>query len=91
MLTAYHSYQASKGSAYFANQETKDAQLTIKVEGLVKKLDQRIANRNGYLLEEEQAVDKMIIELEKERDLTQVSMDEQRWEMELIFFGCIFR
>ena len=68
-----HSYQASKGSAYFRNQQKKDADLTIKVEGLVRKLDRLVANRDAILLEEERAVDRMIIELEKERDLTQVS------------------
>lgn len=65
-------YEASKGSAYFLNQQAKDAQLTIKVEALVKRLDRLVENRGGVLLEEEKAVDRMILELEKERDLTQV-------------------
>ncbi|KAK4055057.1 hypothetical protein OIO90_003398 [Microbotryomycetes sp. JL221] len=65
------SYEVSKGSKYFLQQEEKDAQLTIRVEKLVAKLDERVQERHGNLANEEQYVDEMLEELEKTRCLTE--------------------
>lgn len=59
------------GSKFFKNEERKDRELTIKVNGLVAKLDALVAVRLGDLEDEEHMVDEMIVKLQVTRDTSQ--------------------
>ncbi|KAI8150340.1 hypothetical protein BJV82DRAFT_548937 [Fennellomyces sp. T-0311] len=61
-------YEASKGSAFFENERKKDQALTERIDAMMAKYE-RIRHLN--LRHEEQVVDNMIHDLDKERDLTQ--------------------
>lgn len=62
-------YEASKGSKFFLDQQRRDAELTIKVDAMLARLDRAVAERGGDLSAEEDAVDGMIDALERERNL----------------------
>jgi hypothetical protein len=62
-------YEASKGSDFFKDQERKDADLTMKVDSVIQRLQILIDQRDGVLEEEEILVDQMIARLELERNL----------------------
>lgn len=65
-------YEASRNSPYFRNQQAKDTALTLKVDALLLSLDQQVNNRNGDLAEEEAEVDRILADLDKERDCRRV-------------------
>ncbi|KDE05235.1 hypothetical protein MVLG_04370 [Microbotryum lychnidis-dioicae p1A1 Lamole] len=64
-------YEASKGSAYFKQQEKRDAELTLKVDVMVSRLEREIKSRRGNLSAEEALADAMIAEMEKTRVLSE--------------------
>ncbi|SCV73369.1 BQ2448_7295 [Microbotryum intermedium] len=64
-------YEASKGSAYFKQQEKRDAELTLKVDAMVSRLEGEVKSRRGNLRAEEAMVDAMIAEMEKTRVLSE--------------------
>jgi len=64
-------YEASKSSKYFIAQQEKDAQLTVRVDALVARLNRLLAERGGNVRAEQARVDEMIAEMEKTRVLTE--------------------
>src|ERR1700761_1337356 len=66
-------YNASKGSKYFNNEETKDKTLTVKINRiLAKKHELQRIEAAGGLRQEKKRADDYIEELEYSRDLSQV-------------------
>lgn len=61
-------YDVSKGSKYFQAQEKSDAILTVKVDKLLARLEQRVREKGGDLRAEEASVDAMLAEMEKTRN-----------------------
>lgn len=65
-------YNASKGSKYFNNEETKDKTLTVKINSiLAKKRELERVEAQGGLKKELKKADDYITKLEYERDLSQ--------------------
>lgn len=64
-------YEASKNSKYFVAQQEQDAQLTVRVDALVARLNRLLSERGGNVRAEQARVDEMIAELEKTRVLTE--------------------
>ncbi|CAK1354324.1 DNA polymerase kappa [Cercospora beticola] len=65
-------YNASKGSKYFNNEETKDKTLTVKINSiLAKKRELERVEAQGGLKKELKKADDYIAKLEYERDLSQ--------------------
>ncbi|PPJ50188.1 hypothetical protein CBER1_05188 [Cercospora berteroae] len=65
-------YNASKGSKYFNNEETKDKTLTVKINSiLAKKRELERVEAQGGLKKELKKADDHIAKLEYERDLSQ--------------------
>jgi DNA polymerase kappa len=64
-------YEASKGSKYFQAQQQRDLDLTVRVDKLVAYLDKLVKERGGNVRAEEDRVDEMLKEMEKERVLTE--------------------
>lgn len=64
-------YEASKGSKYFQAQQQRDLDLTVRVDKLVAYLDKLVKERHNRLQAEEDRVDEMLKEMEKERVLTE--------------------
>lgn len=77
-------YEASKGSAYYLNEKRKDALLSVKVAGMVERVNGLVRARGGNLEREEAAADAMIREIEKKRDLSQaiIVVDAGQWRPE---------
>lgn len=65
-------YNASKGSKYFNNEETKDKNLTVKINRiLAKKRELQRIEAQGGLKQDTKRADECITELEYGRDLSQ--------------------
>ena len=65
-------YNASKGSKYFNNEESRDKTLTVKINRiLAKKRELERIEAQGGLKQEQKKADEYIAQLEYERDLSQ--------------------
>lgn len=56
--------EASKGSAFYNNEEKKSKETEVQVEKMLKRLREQMAQRNGDLSAEEKDVEKLRAELE---------------------------
>ncbi|KAF8973061.1 hypothetical protein BDZ97DRAFT_1779128 [Flammula alnicola] len=61
---------ASKGSKFYENEKKKDRELTARIEKILKQRDEVIMGVD--ISKVEAAVDQLIVQLEEQRDLTQI-------------------
>ncbi|KAH8928447.1 IMS-domain-containing protein [Atractiella rhizophila] len=63
-------YDASKGSKYFKNQEERSDKVEKRIEQMMVRLEEMLKTKKD-LTPEEKTVDRMLLDLEKTRDLSQ--------------------